>query len=122
MSIEKPIESVPDHLRTHMQLYSIMFAVIDGRLQAEEQSVDVRVGPDRRRVYVRWAVPQAGLEWDGCPYVGTDRTCRVQVLQGHGELVINEDMRCVWFAVSHSVNKEATARAIFECGPANRNK
>lgn len=98
-----------------LQLYSLLYVGIDGHLQAEETKVDVRFGSGKIRVYVRWAVPSVGLEWDGRDAVGTDKMFHIDVDGPGGEKVVSRNMRCVWFAVSHSVNHEAAARAIFEC-------
>jgi hypothetical protein len=99
-----------------LQLYVSLYVVIDGSLQAEEQHVDVRFGPERVRVYMRSAVPAKGLEWDGSGVAGTSRTVRVTVFGPGGEAVVSRDMRCRWFAVRHDVHGIACARAIFECG------
>lgn len=116
-SVENPEPAVEREPKSNIQFYSLMFVVIDGHLQAEEQSVDVRLGGDRKRVYVRWAVPVSGFEWDGRPYVGTDRTVQIAVLGPGAEYVINGQARCVWFAASHGVNTAVCARAIFEVLP-----
>lgn len=98
-----------------LQMYALLFVTIDGQLQSQEQSVDVRHGADKVRVYVRWACPASGLEWDGSESVGSTRQFRVCVIGTGGEAVVDRNMRCTWFAVSHAVNDCATARAIFEC-------
>lgn len=99
-----------------LQLYAMLFVVVDGTLQAEEQKVDYRCSAARIRVYMRAAVPQGGLEFDPRAAMLEDgRTHRVQVIAGGGELLVNRDMRCTHFAVGHAVNKEACARYIFEC-------
>jgi hypothetical protein len=97
-----------------VQFFAVFFVVLDGSLQCFQQKVDVRLGPERHRVYVRWAVPTTRLEWDGAPFVGTDRPVRVVVF-GASEHVIARDMQCRWFAVRHDVKDVAVARAIFEC-------
>jgi hypothetical protein len=101
--------------RGNLCLYSLMYLTIDGSLQAEEQKVEVRIGPEKTRVYARWSVPEAGLEFDGRQYVGSDGTLDVGVIGAAGEYLVNRRMTCVWFAVGHSVDNCACARAIFEC-------
>lgn len=99
----------------NLRLYALMYLTVDGHLQVEEQKIDVRVGPDKTRVYVRWAVPEMGIEFDGRSHVGTGRTFDIGVIGPRGAYVANGPMRCVWFAAGHSVNECAQARAIFEC-------
>ena len=99
----------------NLRLYSLMYLTIDGNLQTEEQKVEVRVGPEKSRVYARWAVPETGFEFDGRQHVGSGRTFDIGVIGAAGEYVIARPMSCVWFAIGHSVNTCACARAIFEC-------
>jgi hypothetical protein len=102
-----------------IQIYSTMYIVIDGSLMTEEQSVDVRIGPSKTRVLMRCAVPSKGIEWDGREAVGTDREFSILVIGPKGEPVLARNMKCIWFAVSHSVNDAARARAVFECSTDN---
>jgi len=99
--------------RTKISHYSLLFVVVDGQLQAEEQKVDVRVGPLKTRVYMRSAVPAAKLELDGRDRVG--ETFRVQVIGPGGESMVNADMQLRHFAVKHGVSEHAVARYVFEC-------
>lgn len=101
----------PEAIRK-LQTYTTLFVAIDGSLQCEEQHVDVRYGPGKVRVYVRWAVPASGFEWDGREHAGTEREFQVVVFGS--DYIVKKQMRCVWFAVRHAVNEAATARAIFE--------
>jgi hypothetical protein len=115
---------VPGHVRDMLSgpgagsllaFYSPLYVAINGSLQMDAQRVDVRHGPDKSRVYVRWAVPTKGLEFDGADSVGTDRAFAVCVLGPGCEAVIARNMYCRWFALGHTVNQESVARAIFEC-------
>jgi hypothetical protein len=112
-----PSKVVDGHGR--LVIYAELFVVINGYVQAEATSVDVRLGPDKYRVFVRSAVPEHGFEWDGRPYLGTEETARVNVFGPGSESIIHRDMKVTWFAVSHGVNREAMVRMVFEC---DRNK
>jgi len=110
---------VAEAAKEKLQVYSLLFVAIDGRLQAEEQKVDVRHSGKKTRVYVRWAVPASGLEFDPRNYHGArvpmaDRTFDV-VVWGANDVVVRAAMRCTHFAVGHEVDRPARARAIFEC-------
>jgi hypothetical protein len=107
--------------KLELRYYTVgLLIAIDGHLQAEECAVDVRYGPDATRVYVRWAIPSSGMEWDGRDQVGTTHRIVVYRNGGHGgtnDIMQARDMRCIWFACGHSVrgSRETIARAIFEC-------
>jgi len=66
-----------------LQLYDTLIVAIDGMLQHEERSVSLWSGIDRgafrTRVTVSWAVPQGGLEFDGRPHIGSERTFRLSL-------------------------------------------
>jgi hypothetical protein len=98
-----------------LTFYTLLFVVVDGHLQAQEQKVDVRCNASRVRVYMRASVPARGLELDCRESVVSGRLYRVGVLGPAGEYVVVGDMRCTHFAIGHTVNKEACARYIFEC-------
>jgi len=118
-AVPEPIQETPGAAAARkwasLQLHAVLFAVIDGRLQAEEQRVDVRCSADRIRVYMRSAVPQGGLEFDATESIKTRRQHRVKVIGPRCDAIVRADMRCIHFAVGHAVNKEACARYIFEC-------
>lgn len=95
-----------------LQLYALLYVCINGLLQADEQKVDVRFSGGKQRVYVRWAVPEEKLEWDGAPFLG--QMVHVGVCTSGGDTVIARDMRLIHWAVRHEVSSEAVARAIFE--------
>lgn len=125
--------------------YSPVIGVaIDGVMQTSQsfvsvgQSYEDEDGPGMRpinRIEVGWLVPDTGLDFDGRPHVGTDRTFDVVAFMfGHdkpppiGELSAetstgtvvahHRKMSLRSFTVSQKFGKFAYARAVFVCDEA----
>ena len=112
----EPTKTVSGGIKT--MLYSQIFVVIDGYLQAEEQSVRVSHGKNDEgqgviRLDMKSAVPAEGLEFDGAKHVGTDRLFTISLLVGNGS-VYQHRMKLVSFELTHSVEQPAAALACFE--------
>lgn len=106
----------PGSLSMDIRTYThSLLVTIDGTLQTEEQRVDLRWGPAGPRLYCRWAVPDTGLEFDGRPHVGTDRTFRVTVMGPRGEMILTGyEMSLQHFAVGQTgPTNLPCARAVF---------
>lgn len=117
-----------------LKFYSIMLTALNGHIQHEQQKVDVRQSGSKVRVYMRSAVSIDGIEFDGAPYLGTDKTVRVNVVRttrvpgplndeefNSAESIVCRDMRLMHFAMSGSIDREpACARYIFECEAVER--
>jgi hypothetical protein len=121
-----------------VQFYMVLIAVVDGHLQAESQSVTWWSGIDRgrfvHRVTLQSAVPASGPEFDGRPYLGTDRTFTVGLIAGGKDyarqwpkgkeidsdfvnanpILMRAAMRLVSFELRQEEVAPAVARAVFE--------